>query len=297
MEYDGMGMDGWIGLCCKALYENSCYDWLWRQFYNRRWLFRRRGAVGKEAYIRRHLTERGMEVRSIDVCVSVTVLFTHAFGLIGCEQEGKASQYSVTTMRGGAIINAMQVRNQDVFVGYEDGRVLVWDASTGGREPKETLAALPDAVQSLWLHRESHLIAVSRHAIMVWELAEAGIQLAWVRGLHGGFWWLDCELVTYWLCARRSNASTLRSHQATSPIMRSIWWPRLSLETSDSSALRLACPARSLCLMVKPRPESSSKRSPLHATTLTSRDRAAQRRMGRSGVDQSPRLWRGRQTT
>jgi hypothetical protein len=87
-------------------------------------------------------------------------------------------------MRGGAIINAMQVQDQDVFVGYEDGRVLVWEASTGGREPKQTLATLPEAVQSLWVHRQTHLIAVSSHAIMVWELAEAGPQVAWVSRLR-----------------------------------------------------------------------------------------------------------------
>lgn len=98
-------------------------------------------------------------------------------------QEGKASQYNVTAMRASAIINAVQVKDQDVFAGYDDGRVLVWDASTGGREPKETLATLPDAVKSLWLYRQSHLIAVSSHNIMAWELSDAGIQLAWVSGL------------------------------------------------------------------------------------------------------------------
>lgn len=109
-------------------------------------------------------------------------------------------------MRAGAIINAVQVlmlscfidrskhcrcdvaavvrkqvREEDVYVGYDDGRVLVWDASTGGREPKAVLATLPEAVQSLWLYRQTHLVAVSATMVMTWEVSDAGAQLLWVR--------------------------------------------------------------------------------------------------------------------
>lgn len=60
--YGEMGRGCGVGVTCKALSENSNYDWLWRQYYHRRWLFKGRGAVTKDAYIRRHLTDKGMEV-------------------------------------------------------------------------------------------------------------------------------------------------------------------------------------------------------------------------------------------
>lgn len=90
---------------------------VWRNLYLKRWHFgnKKNESLGRDAYIKRHLTERGL-------------------------QEGRTGQYEVKTCRGHSnYIKQIRLRGPLLATCSADNSVQVYECGTGGRRSLTTL--------------------------------------------------------------------------------------------------------------------------------------------------------------